>query len=172
MIPAGARGVSGLGCSCWRPLLSLMTPATVLALLPCPPLLQLLVQVLVLFFPALELLGGQRGIIQQLLKGLQLRQLRLQRGRTRFGAVLAGAGAGEELWDPTLSVLCRARTTCTFSLMRGFLLRRMKDLRHCSCVRKHCRPMRDTPPCLRHHIRLSRSSLQGSERGDGHHDIG
>lgn len=61
-----------------------------------------------------------------------------------------------------MSVLCRARTACTFSLMWGFLLRRMKDLRHCSCVRKRCRPMRDTPPCFRHCIRLSRSSSPGS----------
>lgn len=77
---------------------------------------------------------------------------------------LGGSGG---LRGPTLSVLCRARTACTLSLMCGFLLRRTKDFRHCSCVRKRRCPIRDTPPCLRHCIRLSRSSPAGSGQREG-----
>lgn len=66
-----------------------------------------------------------------------------------------------------MSVLCRARTACTRSLMCGFLLRRRKDFRHCSWVRKRCCPVRDSPPCLRHRTRLSRSSPPASARGKG-----
>lgn len=163
-------GVSGFGCLSWGALLGLgVSTAAALALPLCPALLQLLVQVLVLFLPAPELLRGERVVVQQLLEGLQLRQLRLPREEAVFGAAVQGLGKGRGLRAPTLSVLCRARTACTFSLTWGFLLRRMKDLRHCSCVRNRCRPMRDTPPCFRHCIRLSRSSSPGSGREDGHH---
>lgn len=97
MTPVGVLGVSGFSCLCRGSLLSLVSPTAILALLPCPPLLQLLVQVLVLFFPALELLGCQRSIIQQLLEGLQLCQFCLQRERLHFGGVLGqeqGLGKG------------------------------------------------------------------------------
>lgn len=78
-----------------------------------------------------------------------------------------GFGGSGGLRVPTLSVLCRARTACTFSLMWGFLLRRIKDLRHCSSVRNRCCPMRDSPPCFRHCIRHSRSSPAGSGQEEG-----
>lgn len=76
--------MSGFGCLSWGALLGFGLPAAILALPLCPALLQLLVQVLVLFLPARELLRGERGIVQQLLEGLQLRQLRLPRKKGRF----------------------------------------------------------------------------------------
>lgn len=46
----------------------------------------------------------------------------------------------------TFNVLCRARSVCTFSLMTGFLQRRMNDFLKWSCVNGCLWPIRETPP--------------------------
>lgn len=48
----------------------------------------------------------------------------------------------------TFRVLCRARSVCAFSLMTGFLLRRMNDFLKWSCVNGCSWPIRETPPSL------------------------
>lgn len=70
--------MSGLSCLLVGAVLLFSLPLVVaLALLPCPALPQLLVQLLVLLLPAPERVRGEHGLSQQLLQGLQLSQLRL-----------------------------------------------------------------------------------------------
>lgn len=68
----------------------------------------------------------------------------------------------------TFRVLCRARSVCIFSLMTGFLLRRMNDFLKWSCVNGCSWPIRETPPSfMLFSIVLISSSGPPRDDGDG-----
>lgn len=66
----------------------------------------------------------------------------------------------------TLRVLCSARRVSAFSLMTGFLLRRMKDFLNWSCVKGWSWPVSDTPPSFRPFIIAPISSTGGATGWD------
>ena len=80
-----------------------------------------------------------------------------------------GASSVSSLFTPflTFRVLCRARSVWAFSLMTGFLLRRMNDFLKWSCVNGCSWPIRETPPSFMLFIILPISSSGTPSHEDG-----
>lgn len=90
-----------------------------------------------------------------------------QTGKGNLSRVLNPTKTAWALTPPlTFRVLCRARNVCAFSLMTGFLLRRMKDFLKWSCVNGCSWPIRETPPSFKLFIIVLISSSGPPSQGN------
>lgn len=93
-----------------------------------------------------------RGLVLHLLSNQKIKKVSNQKQRIFISVYHHMMLCLDSNWQPehpfllTLRVLCRARSVCAFSLMMGFLLRRMNDFLKWSCVSGCSWPIKETPP--------------------------